>query len=192
LPDNVFLVVNHGRIDIRRKGLDILLDVWARFVQSRPDARLHLLGAGQDDKRFAPMLADANLPSISWDARYTTDREEVRRWLSAADAYIITSRTEGMPVAPIEAMSCGVPVVASRAQGLPEIFPLHELSGGLLFDSGDPAAAAAALARLANDARCRQAISAAGRANVEARFSISAVGRALTNFLSDTAVKARA
>jgi len=192
LPPDVFLVVNHGRIDVRRKGLDILLDVWGRFVHSRPDARLHVLGAGQDDDQFAPMLANANLPSISWDARYTTDRLEVRRWLSAADAYIITSRTEGMPVAPIEAMSCGLPVVASRAQGLPEIFPLGELSGGLLFDSGDPMAAVAALARLAGDARYRQALAEAGRATVEARFSIAAVGRALTNFLSRPAVKAPA
>jgi starch synthase len=192
LPQDVFLVVNHGRIDVRRKGLDILLDVWGRFVHSRPDARLHVLGAGQDDDQFAPMLANANLPSISWDARYTTDRLEVRRWLSAADAYIITSRTEGMPVAPIEAMSCGLPVVASRAQGLPEIFPLGELSGGLLFDSGDPMAAVAALARLAGDARYRQALAEAGRATVEARFSIAAVGRALTNFLSRPAVKAPA
>ena len=190
LPQDVFLVVNHGRIDVRRKGLDILLDVWGRFVHSRPDARLHVLGAGQDDKLFARMLANANLPSISWDARYTTDRLEVRRWLSAADAYIITSRTEGMPVAPIEAMSCGLPVVASRAQGLPEIFASSESSGGLLFDSADPAAAVAALARLANDAGYRQVLSEAGRATVEARFSIAAVGRALTNFLSRPTVKA--
>ena len=151
-----------------------------------------MLGAGQDDKLFASMLADVNLPSISWDARYSTDRQEVRRWLSAADAYIITSRTEGMPVAPIEAMSCALPVVASRAQGLPEIFPLNELSGGLLFDSGDPGAAAAALVRLANDAVYRRVLSDAGRASVEARFSIMAVGRALTNFLASAAVKAPA
>jgi glycosyltransferase involved in cell wall biosynthesis len=135
LPHDAFIVVNHGRIDVRRKGLDILLDVWGRFVRTRPGARLHLLGAGQDDKLFAQMLAEANLPSISWDASYTTDRPQVRRWLSAADAYITTSRTEGMPVAPIEAMACGLPVVASRAQGLPDIFPLGEASGGLLFDS---------------------------------------------------------
>ena len=192
LSDDVFLVVNHGRIDVRRKGLDILLDVWGRFVHSHPHARLHVLGAGQDDKLFASMVAEANLPSISWDARYSTDRQEVRRWLSAADAYIITSRTEGMPVAPIEAMSCGLPVVASRAQGLPEIFPQDALSGGLLFDSDKPEAAAAALVRLAKDAGYRRVVSEAGRATVEARFSIVAVGRALTNFLSDAAVKAPA
>jgi len=69
---------------------------------------------------------------------------------------------------------------------------LGELSGGLLFDSGDPMAAVAALARLAGDARYRQALAEAGRATVEARFSIAAVGRALTNFLSRPAVKAPA
>jgi starch synthase len=189
LPGDAFLVVSHGRIDIQRKGLDILLDVWGRFVRSRPDSRLHLLGAGQDDKPFAAMLADANLPSISWDARYTTDRLQVRRWLSAADAYIITSRTEGMPVAPIEAMSCGLPVVASRAHGLPDIFPNGEASGGLLFDSGDSAAAAAALSRLANDAAYRRALSQAGRATIESRFSVAAVGRDLTDFMSQASVK---
>jgi len=192
LPRDAFVVVNHGRIDVGRKGLDILLDVWRRFIGSRPDARLHLIGAGQDDELFARMLAEASLPSISWDARYTTDRTLVRRWLSAADAYITTSRTEGMPVAPIEAMACGLPVVASRAQGLPDIFPLGEASGGLLFDASEPAAAAAALSRLANDAGYRKALSDAGRATVESRFSIGAVGRELAEFLSQAAIKAPA
>jgi len=122
----------------------------------------------------------------------TTDRPQVRRWLSAADAYITTSRTEGMPVAPIEAMSCGLPVIASRAQGLPDIFPLGEASGGLLFDSSDPAAAAAALSRLANDAGYRRVLSDAGRATVESRFSISAVGAELAEFLSQSAIDAHA
>jgi starch synthase len=94
-----------------------------------------------------------------------------------------------MPVAPIEAMSCGLPVVASRAHGLPDIFPNGEASGGLLFDSGDSAAAAAALSRLANDAAYRRALSQAGRATIESRFSVAAVGRDLTDFMSQASVK---
>ncbi|WP_309092538.1 glycosyltransferase family 4 protein, partial [Phenylobacterium sp.] len=113
---DAFLVVWHGRIDIHRKGLDVLLEAWRQVRSRRPDARLVLLGSGQDHDVFAAHLAGAE--AVDWRAAYTTDPTQVRRWLSAADVYVTLSRTEGMPVAPLEAMACARPVVASDAHGL--------------------------------------------------------------------------
>ncbi|MCR5880657.1 glycosyltransferase [Phenylobacterium sp. J367] len=98
LDPDVLLVVNHGRIDIQRKGLDVLLAAWRRVAAARPTARLAILGSGQDHDAFAPMVAAS--PALDWRAGYVTDPPLIRRWLSAADAYVTLSRTEGMPVAP--------------------------------------------------------------------------------------------
>lgn len=183
LPPGDFVALTHGRIDVQRKGLDVLVAAWQAFAARRPAARLVLIGSGQDDARLAALLATAGLASIEWQARYTTDRAELRRWLGAADVYVTASRVEGMPVAPLEAMACGRPVVASRAQGLPDILSDGERSGGVLVPCEDAAALADALERLAGDAALRERMGRAARARIESHFAIPAVGRALDRFL---------
>lgn len=184
IPSEVFLVVNHGRIDIHRKGLDVLLAAWRQFSVNRSFVRLHLIGSGQDQQRFESLLAMQGTADVTWDGIYTNDRARIRQWLSAADAYIMTSRTEGMPVAPLEAMACGLPVVASRAQGMPDILEQGERSGGILVSCEDPSAAALALGTLADDPRLRLAMGRAARQTVEHRFSTQAVGAQLAAFLT--------
>lgn len=182
VPDEAFLVVWHGRIDIARKGLDRLLDTWRIVRTARPDARLKLLGAGQDDARFAQMVAD--VPGVDWRPTYSTDPAGLRQWLSAADAAVSLSRIEGMPVAPLEAMACGLPVVASDAHGLTDIFAEGEAAGGLLIREGAPSEAAAALLRLAGDAQLRSQLGAAARRRVESDYAVAAVGARLAALLA--------
>ena len=173
------LVFNHGRIDIQRKGLDVLLDAWRRFSQGREGVRLVVLGSGQDHEAFAGMVAQT--PAAEWLSAYVTDPPLIRRWLSAADIYVTLSRVEGMPVAPLEAMACGLPVVASDAHGLADIFEAGEAAGGLVVHRESPAAAADALSRLAADGDFRDLLGRRARAHAGGRYSIEAVGRSLAN-----------
>ncbi|MBC6982438.1 glycosyltransferase family 4 protein [Caulobacter sp. 17J80-11] len=184
LPHDAFVVVNHGRIDVHRKGLDILMEAWRRLVASRPDmdARLVLIGSGQGDADLADLIAGYAVPHLTWIREYVTDRVFVRRWLSAASAFAIASRTEGLPVAPLEAMACGLPVVASDAHGLPDIFEHGRTSGGLVVPREDPGAMAEALARLADDPHLRVDLGRAGRMRAE-RYGIPMVGEALARVL---------
>jgi starch synthase len=184
LPAQALVVVNHGRIDVYRKGLDILLDAWSRFSPSHPNARLIILGSGQDQERFRHLIRETSVENILWENAYLTDRPRLRTWLSAADIYVTTSRVEGMPVAPLEAMACELPVVASRAHGLPDIFRFGEASGGLLVPCGDAAAVADALARLAAAPELRMTLGRAARDGVESRFAISAVADGLRRFMA--------
>ena len=115
----------------------------------------------------------------------------MRQWLSAADAYLITSRTEGMPVAPLEAMACGLPVVSSDAHGLPDIFTAGEEHGGIVTAREDVNAIVAALERLAAQPDLRSRLGRAARRRVEEHFSIPAVGAALSRFLRENAASAR-
>jgi len=175
IEEHGFLAVTHGRIDIHRKGLDLLLEGW------KGPGMLVLIGSGQDRERFAAMVRDR--PDIRWIDQYTNDRELIRRWLSAADLYISASRLEGMPVAPLEAMACGLPVIASTAKGLEDIFPAGLPSGGIRFPTGDAGALTAAIDKLRDDFALRQRLGKHARDAVILRFSIASVGERLGSLL---------
>lgn len=183
LPDRAFIVISHGRIDIGRKGLDILVEAWARFALRHPEAYVFLIGNGQDHAAFAALLARHAPPRLTWIDRYITDRHLMRLWLSAADAYLITSRVEGMPVAPLEAMACGLPVVSSDAHGLPDIFAAGEDHGGIVTRREDHEGIVHALDRLISDPSFRSRLGHAARRRVEEYFSITVVGAALCQFI---------
>jgi glycosyltransferase involved in cell wall biosynthesis len=92
--------------------------------------------------------------------------------LAACDLLLVPSLWEGMPLAPLEAMALGLPVVASRVGGLPEI--IEDGASGVLIDGHDPRPYAAAVRRLSEDAAWRAALVARARAEVAARFSWAA------------------
>ena len=180
LDPDAFLAVNHGRISIGRKGLDVLLDAWDLCG----GGKLVIIGSGEDDAAFAQLLSQHQSPSVEWLAGYSTDRALMRAWLSAADVYVTASRIEGMPVAPLEAMACGLPIIATDAQGLPDILEHGEASGGLMAPKDDAPALAAAIGRLRNDPELRQRLGAAARRRVEEAFSIAGVGAQLAALLN--------
>ncbi|TGQ48105.1 glycosyltransferase family 1 protein [Mesorhizobium sp. M00.F.Ca.ET.216.01.1.1] len=183
LPGEAFVVVNHGRIDIRRKGLDVLLKAWSLFSRDA-SSELVIIGSGQDRDEFTRLLREAGLANVRWLSSYTTDRPLIRRWLSAADAYITASRIEGMPVAPLEAMACSLPVVATDAQGLPDILANGEASGGLMVRKDQPEEIAHALQRLKDNPGLRERLGQASRKRIEENFSLAAVAAALDGLLT--------
>jgi glycosyltransferase involved in cell wall biosynthesis len=75
----------------------------------------------------------------------------MRTWLSAADVYVIVSRHESFPVAPLEGMACGLPVVATAVSGIAEIMGDEAPLPGITTPIADVAALARALERLLDD-----------------------------------------
>jgi glycosyltransferase involved in cell wall biosynthesis len=186
LPVDSRIVIYHGRIEMHRKGLDVLLDAWERIRARRTaeDERLLLVGSGHDDAVLRERLSRLELSTIQWIDRYELDREAMRRYLSAADLYVLPSRIEGFPVAPLEAMACGLPVVGSDIPAMLEIIARGHDSGGLVVPREDPAALAEAIAGLLDRPGLCRTLGRCARRNVEERFSIESVGRQLDQMLS--------
>jgi glycosyltransferase involved in cell wall biosynthesis len=107
----------------------------------------------------------------------------MRTWLSAADVYVMASRHEGFPVAPLEGMACGLPVVATAVSGIAEIMGDEAPLPGITTPIADVAALARALERLLGDIKLSQDLGF--RATRRAQdFSLLSVGTQLRSFLS--------
>jgi len=89
------------------------------------------------------------------------------------DVFALSSFSEGVPVALLEAMSMGLPAVATRVGGVPEV--LAENTEGLVVPPGDAVALAEALARLLGDRALRERLGQAARARVERSFASEAI-----------------
>ena len=185
IPLNAKVVINHGRIEIERKGLDILLKAWEQICRDRPaqDLKLVLIGTGSDADKMRQIMAQMELRGVMWLDEFVNDYTIIQRYLSAADVYTLPSRLEGFPIAPTEAMACGLPIVAADASGIPDILEEGERSGGLIVPRGDASALATALTQLLDDDIWRLELGKLARRRIEEYFSMEAIGRQLYEVL---------
>ena len=185
IPDDACVVAWHGRISIHKKGLDILLDAWERLCGDHPaeDLRLLLIGTGDGDAELSQRLKSISYRGVSWVDQFVHDPEIIRRYLSAADVYAFPSRYEGFPVALIEAMACGLPVVATDTDGAVDILAGGESDGGFLVPRGDAESLALVLNRVLSDESLRQKLGNSARRRIEMRCSTETVGKDLHSFL---------
>ena len=152
-PTVVFL----GRLD-PIKGLDRLLRAIAIAGREVPGLRLELIGSG--DREQARMQALAAELGIAGGVRFRglVLGQPKFEALAAAHVYALLSYSEGLPVAAVEAMACGTPVVLSEGCNLREV----DGRAGLVVP-GDPEGAAAAIVALMRDADRRRALAAGAR-----------------------------
>lgn len=189
VPPGARVAMWHGRVLWTRKGLDVLLDAWKRLGAEGGDERwLLLIGDGPDAERLRAALA-SGIPNVRWQEGYVNDREVLARWVSAGDVGVLPSRDEGFPVAPMEVMAAGLPVVASEVDAVRDLFPRGEVDGGIIVPREDPVRLAEALSSLLDDPERSSTLGAAAVRRVGEAFSPGAVGRALVDALEDAAVR---
>ena len=154
-----------GRLEEVKNPL-FLLDLLAALEGT--DHRLVIIG---DGPLMAPLRARVVALGLTGrvDLPGSLPRPQALERLAGLDVLVVPSLWEGMPLAPLEAMAIGVPVVASRVGGLPEI--IEDGRTGLLIDRLEPAGYARAVGRLTDGSALRGEIAARARAAVVERFS---------------------
>ena len=161
-PERPFTAAFLGRLT-EEKGVPALLEAVGLL---RNDDRLRFVFAGDGPLRPAVETAAAGAGSR---LEYLGHRAEVLPLYHGADAVVIPSLAEGHPLTALEAMSCGLPVVASRAGGLLETVVDGET--GILVPPGEAEALAVAVRALAADRERARAMGLAGRRRVELEFT---------------------
>lgn len=156
------------------KGHPTFLRAAALLAPSYPECRFWLLGDETTDKGARKRLeniADEN--GIGDRVRFLGWRSDVPSLLQAADVVALPSLSEGLPLALLEAMACGRPVVATPVGGVPEV--LDDGSTGLLVPPGDAPALAKAISTLLDNESLRHRLGRQARCVIEERFSLPRV-----------------
>jgi glycosyltransferase involved in cell wall biosynthesis len=153
------------------KGVYDLLQAWAVVQRQVPGARLRIGGTGELEaaRRQAEALGIAG--SVEWLG--WIGRERKAEALSGAWALVLPSYMEGVPMALLEAMAAGVPVVSTRVGGIP--LAVRDGLDGLLLPPGDPQALAQALLALLQDEPRRLQMGAQARRRMAAEFSVDVI-----------------
>jgi glycosyltransferase involved in cell wall biosynthesis len=153
------------------KGADVLVDAMVGVRAAFPGAVALVAGDGNVEaiRRRADELG------LGGAVRLLGRRTDVPDLLEAADVFVLPSRSEGQPNALIEAMAMGVPAVATRVGGVPEI--ARDGRDAVLVEADDPAALARACASLLASPPRRQALSASASTRARSEFGVLSMAR---------------
>ncbi len=167
-PAGYFLYVGRLRI---RKGVEVLLEALGSLRQRHSGLRLLIAGTGEQEGALRQKVDDLELrDEVEFLGRCSAAR--VRHLLSGALCLAVPSTYEGMPLVILEAMSEGVPVIASAVSGIPEVVIDGET--GWLVPAEDPPRLAAALAAALDDPEAAAERGQAGYRRVREAFSPAA------------------
>ncbi len=152
------------------KGIDVLLQAWQLVHEQAPQARLIMVGSGYLQTQLVCM---AKALDIATSVEFAGLQNDVPAQLHRGSLAVLPSRWEGMPNALLEAMSCGLPGVATRVSGSEDIIQ-HGVNG-LLVESEDYQGMAQALLTLLHDPQLAQKYGQAARETVERHYSFEQI-----------------
>ena len=155
--------------DVPMKGLAPLLEALAKVRTERDDAHLVVVGRPKERSRIPGLIRRLGLgDAVRFVSGVTTER--IVELYAEAEVACVPSLYEGFSLPAVEAMACGVPLVATTGGAVPEVVGTHDETG-LLVPPGDPSALAAAIIRALGDADLRARIGAAGRERALRKFT---------------------
>lgn len=156
----------------RLKGPLVLIEAFASVCEKFVNSFLRIAGVGsQRQTAVARVKAAGVAHCCDFLGAYTTP-EGKRAFMRSLDVFVLPSLTEGTPNSIVEAMACGLPVIASAIGGVTDMITPET---GLLVPPGDPLALADAMQRLAADRRLREQMGRAARRRYEDIFSPGSV-----------------
>lgn len=169
LPPQVPVVLGVFRLSEEKRPL-LFLQVCAELRKQFPDLRVFIAGIGPMEDAMKQMIAQSGMEEcITMLGR----REDVPALISIASLFLLTSTKEGMPNAVMEAQMLGLPVVAVKVGGVPDV--VEDGVMGLLVEGENPASFVLACVRILNDEVLAKQMGQAGTLHMEKFFSKSAM-----------------
>jgi glycosyltransferase involved in cell wall biosynthesis len=142
------------------KNLTLLVDAFSRVVEDWPSATLRLIGDGPIKSDIQSKISDRNLQDSIRLEGYI-DNNNLPKFYSSSDVFVLSSQRENHPITLLEAMSCGTPVVAPSIGAIPEI--VEDERTGLLYPSGSVSELSGAIDRILSDPGLRTSCSRRAR-----------------------------
>jgi glycosyltransferase involved in cell wall biosynthesis len=163
-------LVSVGRLNVE-KGVDIAIRGLVALRRSVPDARLVIVGRGEEQDALEALTARLGLDSAVTFVG-VQPAEQVARYMAAADIFLFpTMRQEAAPLVLPQAMACGVPVIASRIGGITEVIG-ESGEAGLLIPPGDERALVAGIEDLLANEEAQERLRHAARERVLAEYTL--------------------
>lgn len=160
IPSESFLALYVGDL-ICEKGIFDLIKAWGEVHRRRPDSLLVFLGKG-------PLAAVIRGETRGIHLSGPRPHEEVSLWMQASDVLVLPSYSEGLPTVVVEAMACGLPVVATNVGGTPEAVVHGET--GFLVAPKDHRELASRILSVAQNPELRKSMGRAARRRMETIF----------------------
>lgn len=175
IKDDEFVIGYCGRLS-REKGLEFLLRAVSTLGDAGRHVRLVLIGDGPERQSLEKLSME---PGLSGRVIFTGFLRDAEEAISALDLFVLPSLTEGTPMALLEAMAVGVPVVASAVGGIPSV--VQDGRDGLLVSPGRIEELTGAVEKVMKDDVLRKKLSKKGRERIREKYDIKAWTRKMEN-----------
>lgn len=168
-PLSEHVVLGLGRY-CPQKGFDLLIEAWARIAE-KGDWQLHIVGSGEDEQMLKERIAKHHIAN---SVQLLPKTKQVEHTYRSASVFALSSRYEGLPLVMIEALSCGLPIVAFDCPTGPRDI-IEDGKSGLLIPAEDVDALAKALERVMGDEQLRLQLSQAAAKEAREKFDIQPI-----------------
>jgi glycosyltransferase involved in cell wall biosynthesis len=161
-----FTLLFVGRL-VREKALDTLLRAVALALPHHPALDLWIVGDGQSRPELEALAQSLGLAG---HVHFWGQQTDTAPFFSSADAFVMSSISEGLPMSLLQSMSLGTPAILTDVDGMGEVLRLTQ--SGLLVPAGDPAAFAEAILRLATNPALQKELSQCAAEAYQTRFTL--------------------
>jgi glycosyltransferase involved in cell wall biosynthesis len=182
IPQNAIVFISTGRF-VEQKNPFLTLDAFRQLRD--PRAKLVLLGRGPLQDEVETYIRDNRLQDSVYLLGF---RPDIPQCLAAADVFLLSSHWEGNPLAVMEAMAAGLPVISTAVGGVPSL--VESGRSGILVAPGDCAAFAEAMRFLLEDAEARSSIARGAREHAVDAFSLDRMVRGYAEVYESTLTRA--
>jgi len=164
----------------KRKGVYELLETIYRVQKKCPGLQLVICGAGPEEAILWRLIREKGIEHMVRMAG-EVEPERMNKWMQASDLFVLASHTEGMPNVVMEAMACGLPVVATAVGGLPGA--IGDCHGAILVPPENVDDLEKAIAKVINDNQLRAHMKVAARNRAEEQFGVKRNARLILDYL---------